>query len=161
MTSHDALTFQQPPERGNHMKAINAGYTTTDEYIAMFPKDRQKLLKQMRATIRAAAPGSTEKISYQMPAFALRTTLVWFSSLKDDIGFYPTGSGIAAFKRELSKYETTTGSVKFPVDEPLPVALITKIVKYRVAEDRKGATKKSYAKKTSKPRKSAARSAKS
>jgi len=143
------------------MKATNAGYTTTDEYIATFPKDRQKLLKKMRATIRAAAPGSTEKISYRMPAFALRTTLVWFSGLKDHIGFYPTGSGIAAFKRELSKYETTTGSVKFPVDEPLPVALITRIVKFRVAEDQKPSKDKYSTKKSAKPRKPAARSAKS
>ena len=142
------------------MQGTNAGYTTIDEYIAIFPKDRQKLLKQMRATIRAAAPGATEKISYRMPAFALRTTLVWFSGLKDHIGLYPTGSGITAFKRELSKYETTPGSVKFPVDEPLPLALITKIVKYRVAEDQKGAKKNTYSKKTAKPRKTAARSTK-
>jgi uncharacterized protein YdhG (YjbR/CyaY superfamily) len=142
------------------MKDTSAGITTIDEYIATFPKDRQKLLKQMRATIKAAAPGATEKISYLMPALALRTTLVWFSGLKEHIGFYPTGSGIAAFKRELSKYETTAGSVKFPVDEPLPVGLITKIVKYRVAQDQKSVKKYTSAKKTAKPRKSAVRSAK-
>ena len=108
------------------MKSTSAGFTTIDEYIAMFPRDRQRLLKQVRATIRAAAPGATEKISYLMPAFAMRTTLVWFSSLKAHIGLYPTGSGITAFKRQLTRYETTPGSVKFPVDEPLPLDLSTR-----------------------------------
>ena len=147
------------------MKSTSAGFTTIDEYIAMFPRDRQRLLKQVRATVRAAAPGATEKISYLMPAFAMRTTLVWFSSLKDHIGLYPTGSGITAFKHQLTRYETTPGSVKFPVDEPLPLDLITKIVRFRVAEDQKGAKYKAgkakTKSKTAKPRKSTARSKKS
>jgi uncharacterized protein YdhG (YjbR/CyaY superfamily) len=138
------------------MKATKARFASIDEYIATFPKGRQKLLRQMRAVIRAAAPGAAETISYQMPAFRMNSTLVYFSALKNHIGFYPTGSGIAAFKRELSRYETTPGSVKFPVDEPLPVTLIRRIVKFRVAEDRKRATYTTAGTKSAKPRKSAA-----
>ncbi len=139
------------------MKSTKTSYTTIDEYIAMFPSDRQKLLRQMRATIKAAAPGATEKISYGMPAVALNTTLVYFSSLKDAIGFYPTGSGITAFKRELSKYETTPGSVKFPVDKPLPLNLITRIVKFRVSADKQSAKARASAKKSPKSPKKTAR----
>ncbi|HTP02917.1 MAG TPA: DUF1801 domain-containing protein [Anaerolineales bacterium] len=139
------------------MRARDARFTTIDEYIALFPRSRQRLLKQMRSTIKAAAPGASEKISYGMPAFALRTTLVWFSGLKDHIGFYPTGGGIHAFRRELAGYETTPGSVKFPVEEPLPLELITKIVRYRVAQDERGAKRTTSGQKKTRPRKPATR----
>ncbi len=109
------------------------GYRTIDEYIAAFPADRQALLQTVRATIRAAAPDAEERISYLMPAFAQHGNLVYFASLKNHVGLYPTSSGIEAFQAELEGYETTPGSVKFPVDQPLPLDLITRIVQFRVA----------------------------
>jgi uncharacterized protein YdhG (YjbR/CyaY superfamily) len=129
------------------MERPGAGASSIDEYIAAFPEDRQALLQQVRATIKAAAPGAEEKISYQMPAFAQKGILVYFAGLKDHIGFYPTGNGIAAFKDELSGYETTKGSVKFPVSEPLPLDLITRIVKFRVSENVNNAEAKAHKKK--------------
>ncbi len=113
-----------------------------DEYIAACPKNIQKKLLELRATIRAAAPKAEEKISYQMPAFAQNGILVWFAAFKDHIGFYPKGSGIKAFEKELAGYETSKGTVRFPLDKPLPHRLITKIVKYRIAENMKTAKKK-------------------
>ncbi len=112
-----------------------AGFQTIDDYNAMFPKDIQTLLETMRATIHAAAPEATEKISYQMPTFYQQGNLVHFAALKSHIGFYPTPSAIAAFQEELAKYVSTKGALHFPLDEPLPLDLITKIVKFRVAEN--------------------------
>ena len=107
----------------------------TDEYIKSFPGETQKILEQMRATIRKAAPKAEEVISYAMPAFKQNGVLVYFAAYKTHIGFYPTPSGIEAFKDELSKYKSSKGAVQFPIDKPLPLALITKIVKFRVAKD--------------------------
>ena len=121
------------------MKSTPAGFTSIDEYIATCPKDIQKTLKELRATIKAAAPEAEEKISYQMPTFAQKGNLVHFAAFKNHIGFYPTSSGTAAFKRELSKYDSDKGTVRFPLDKPLPLKLISKIVKYRVAENLKKA----------------------
>jgi uncharacterized protein YdhG (YjbR/CyaY superfamily) len=101
----------------------------------------------MRATIKAAAPDATEKISYQMPTFALKGNLVHFAAYKNHIGFYPAPRGIEAFKDELSKYKGAKGSVQFPIGEPLPLDLITRIVKFRVAENLKNAAEKSQKKK--------------
>ena len=129
------------------MKDKKAGFGSIDEYIATFPEEIQKTLQELRATIKAAAPGAEEKISYQMPAFALKGNLVYFAALKNHIGFYPTPSGITAFKDELSKYESSKGAVKFPLDKPLPLKLIRKIVKYRVAENLKNAELKASKKK--------------
>jgi uncharacterized protein YdhG (YjbR/CyaY superfamily) len=120
-----------------------AGPNSIDEYIALFPDETQKLLQEVRATIHAAAPDAEEKISYQMPAFAQKGILVYFAGWKDHIGFYPTSSGIQAFKQELSDYKSSKGSVKFPLDRPLPLDLITKIVKFRLAENLKRAGEKS------------------
>ena len=117
------------------MNQRKGGFSTIDEYIAGFPADTQALLETVRATIRAAAPGAEERISYQMPAFALHGNLVYFAALKDHIGFYPTGSGIEAFKDELSGYDVTKGSVKFPVNQPLPLDLIRRIVQFRVTQN--------------------------
>lgn len=117
------------------MDQRKGGYQSIDEYIATFPEEMQALLEEVRATIRAAAPGAEERISYQMPAFAQNGNLVYFAALKNHIGLYPTGSGIEAFKGELSRYETTKGSVKFPINEPLPLDLISRIVRFRVAEN--------------------------
>jgi len=106
-----------------------------DEYIARFPKDVQVTLEQLRATIKDAAPDAEEAISYQMPTFRLKGNLVHFAAYKNHIGFYPTPSGIEKFKEELSVYEGAKGSVKFPIDKPLPFDLISKIVKFRAQEN--------------------------
>ncbi len=111
--------------------------TTVDEYIAQCPEDVQPILKKMRAVIKKAAPKAEEKISYQMPGFYLNGQLVWFGLHPHHIGFYPTGEGIAAFKKELASYKTSKGAVQFPLDEPIPYDLVTKIVKYRVAQNTK------------------------
>ena len=121
------------------MKSEKAGFTSIDEYIATFPKETQRILKEMRATIKAAAPDAEEKISYQMPTFFLKGNLVHFAAFKNHIGFYPTPSGVEAFKDELSVYEGAKGSVQFPIEKPMPLKLITKIVKFRVAENLKNA----------------------
>jgi uncharacterized protein YdhG (YjbR/CyaY superfamily) len=106
-----------------------------DEYIATFPKDVQKILEELRTTIRKAAPEAEEVISYQMPAFKYHGMLVYFAAYKKHIGFYPTPSGIEAFRKELAVYEAAKGSVQFPIGNPLPLNLISKIVKYRVKEN--------------------------
>ena len=106
-----------------------------DEYIASYPKEIQKVLEPLRATIKKAAPRVEEIISYGMPAFKLNGVLVWFAAHAKHIGFYPRVSGIEAFKKELSIYKGAKGSVQFPLDKPLPLGLITKIVKFRVTEN--------------------------
>src|ERR1035437_4677109 len=115
------------------MENNKVGFTSIDEYIALFPEEVQKKLQEIRATIHAAAPGAQEKISYQMPAFAQNGILVYFSARKEYIGFYPTSSGTQAFEQELSTYEYSKGTIKFSLDKPLPLDLITKIVKFRLA----------------------------
>jgi uncharacterized protein YdhG (YjbR/CyaY superfamily) len=112
-------------------------YTSIDEYIRSFPKQTQVMLKEMRDAINEQAPQAQEKISYQMPAFFLNGNLVYFAAYSNHIGFYPTSSGIAAFKSELKKYKNAKGSVQFPLEEPLPIKLIKKIVKFRVEENSK------------------------
>jgi uncharacterized protein YdhG (YjbR/CyaY superfamily) len=107
-----------------------------DHYIARFPKDVQALLTKMRVTIQRAAPQATEKISYAIPTFYLKGNLVHFAAFKAHVGFYPTSSGIIAFKKELAGYKTSRGAVQFPFDRPLPLALVTRIVKFRVKEIR-------------------------
>jgi uncharacterized protein YdhG (YjbR/CyaY superfamily) len=119
------------------MESKPGSYTSIDEYIAFFPKDIQKILEEIRATIKAAAPGAKEKISYQIPTFDLNGNLVHFAAFKNHIGFYPTPSGIQAFKNELSVYESAKGSVQFPLDKPIPLKLVSRIVKFRVAENLK------------------------
>jgi uncharacterized protein YdhG (YjbR/CyaY superfamily) len=118
------------------MEQNKTGYHNIDEYISTFPKEVQVLLKKLRRTIKAAAPGAKERISYRMPAFWLKGNLVYFAAFKHHIGFYPTSSGISAFKKELSVYKGSKGSVQFPIDKPLPLALISKIVKFRVSENK-------------------------
>lgn len=107
--------------------------TSVDDYIAQFPIETQKLLKQLRAIIKKAAPKAEEVISYQMPAYKQQGPLVYFAGYKYHIGFYPTGSGIKAFEAQLSDYKWSKGAVQFPLDKPLPVDLITKMVKHRVS----------------------------
>jgi uncharacterized protein YdhG (YjbR/CyaY superfamily) len=110
-------------------------FNNIDAYIASFPKETQKILDQLRATIRKAAPEAEEAINYAIPTFTLNGNLVHFAAFKNHIGFYPTPSGIEAFKKELSVYEGAKGSVKFPIEKPLPFDLITEIVKFRVKEN--------------------------
>ncbi|MBN1536370.1 MAG: DUF1801 domain-containing protein [Anaerolineales bacterium] len=106
-----------------------------DEYIATFPPDVQAVLQKIRMTIREAAPNAEETISYQMPTFKLKGNLVHFAAYKNHIGFYPTPSGIEAFRKELSVYKGAKGSVQFPLDKPIPYDLIIEIVTFRVAEN--------------------------
>ncbi len=106
-----------------------------DDYIKKAPEEVRDKLQEIRKTIQKAAPGATEKISYQVPTFTYHGNLVHFAVFRDHISFFPTSSGVAAFKKELSKYNTSKGTIQFPLDEPIPYDLITKIVKYRVKEN--------------------------
>lgn len=116
--------------------------TTITEYISTFPAQVQLLLEAVRAAIKEAAPEATERINYGIPTFTLNGNLVHFAAYKNHIGFYPTPSGIETFKQELSAYEMAKGSVKFPIDQPLPLALIREIVTFRKQENLKKAKKK-------------------
>ena len=117
------------------MRTDQTGPRNIDEYIAGFPPDVQELLEKVRLTIRTAAPDAEEKISYQIPTFTLKGNLVHFAAYKNHIGFYPASSGIQAFKQELSIYEGFKGTVRFPLDKPIPFDLISEIVKFRVMEN--------------------------
>jgi uncharacterized protein YdhG (YjbR/CyaY superfamily) len=110
------------------------GFETIEDYIASHPKKVQVLLEEIRTAIRLSAPGATEAISYQIPTFRLNGNLVHFAAFKNHISFFPTSSGIKAFQEELSRFETSKGTVRFPLDKPLPIALVKRIVKYRVKE---------------------------
>jgi uncharacterized protein YdhG (YjbR/CyaY superfamily) len=116
---------------------MDTKYQTIDEYIRTFPADVQNILEKMRQTIHEAAPEAVETISYQMPAFKLNSILVYFAAHKSHIGFYPTSSGIEAFKAELSPYKFSKGVVQFPLDKPVPLDLVKKIVAFRVKENLK------------------------
>ena len=124
------------------MKTAIGSPKNIDEYIAGFPRDVQKILKQIRTTIKKVAPDADEAIKYGIPTFVLNENLVHFAAFKNHIGFYPTPSSIEAFKDELSRYESAKGSVQFPIDEPMPLSLIGKIVKFRVKEARARSTAK-------------------
>jgi uncharacterized protein YdhG (YjbR/CyaY superfamily) len=127
------------------MKSSKGNFGSIDEYIASFPKDVQKIMEQLRATIKAAAPEAGEKISYNMPTFTLNGTyLVYFAGWKNHIAFYGAPRGNAEFKEDLSAYESGQGTLQFPLDKPLPFDLITKIVKFRVAENLKKTDQKKY-----------------
>ncbi len=115
-----------------------------DEYISGFPKDTQTTLEQIRRIIKKAAPGAEELISYGMPAFKLNGMLIYYAAYSNHIGFYPTPSGIKAFKKKLSIYKGAKGSVQFPLDKPMPLGLITDIVKFRVAENLQNAKNKKH-----------------
>lgn len=104
-----------------------------DDYVGRFPEDVQRRLEKMRSTIKKAAPKAKETISYGMPSFILNGHLVWFGAHASHIGFYPGASAIATFKKELAGFKSAKGSVQFPFDEPLPTALVSRIVKFRVA----------------------------
>jgi uncharacterized protein YdhG (YjbR/CyaY superfamily) len=117
------------------MAASRRQFKTIDEYINTFPEDVKKILTELRQTIREAAPQAEETINYQIPTFTLNGNLVHFAAFQNHIGFYPTPSGMEAFKKELSGYKSAKGSVQFPIHEPLPLPLIRRIVEYRVKEN--------------------------
>ena len=117
------------------MNSSNKVYASFEEYISQFPKDIQKILQQIRATIKKAAPKSVEVISYGMPAFRQNKVLVYFAVSKNHIGFYPTPNPIKVFSKELEAYETSKGAIKLPLDKKIPLTLISKITKFRVMED--------------------------
>ena len=117
------------------MKPGQAIPLNVDEYISTYPKDVQQVLLQLRALIKKAAPGATELISYRMPAYKLNGVLVYFAAHKNHIGFYATPTGHKAFIKDLAVYKSGKGSVQFPLDNPLPDALITRIVKFRVQQN--------------------------
>lgn len=119
------------------MTSARIKFEDIDSYIASFPEETRKLLQQLRITISKAAPEAKETINYGMPTFALKGNLVHFAAFESHIGFYPTPSGIEAFKKELSGYEGAKGSVQFPLSKPIPFDLISKIVKFRVKENLK------------------------
>ena len=125
------------------MKSNKVGFISIDEYIATFPAEIQKILEELRATIKASAPVASEKISYQMPAFFQNGGLVSFAAYQHHIGFYPGARVIQVFEGELRNYKTAKGSIQFPIDKPLPLKLISQIVKFRVAENLKKAEIKS------------------
>ena len=116
------------------MTSARIKFEDIDSYIASFPEETRKLLQLLRITISKAAPQAKETINYGMPTFTLKGNLVHFAAFKNHIGFYPTASGIEAFKKELSGYVGAKGSVQFPLSKPIPFDLITRIVKFRVKE---------------------------
>ena len=109
-----------------------AKFKSIDDYFAAFPAGTKAILIELRKTIKTAAPAAEEVISYNMPALKQNGILVYYAAYKAHIGFYPTPSAIEAFKKELSKYESSKGAVRFPLDQPLPLSLITRIVKFRI-----------------------------
>ena len=117
-------------------------FSTIDAYIAGFPAEIQAILQQIRATIHAAAPEAQESISYQMPTFTLHGNLVHFAAFKEHIGFYPTPSGTEHFQAALAPYKGGKGSVRFPLDQPIPYDLIAEITRFRVVENQEKAAAK-------------------
>jgi len=117
------------------MDAISTKFKTVGEYLSAFPAPTRRILQDVRQTIKKAAPQAEEVISYNMPAFKLQGVLVYYAAYQKHIGFYPTPSAIKAFEKELAQYQSSKGAVQFPIDEPMPVELITKIVQFRVREN--------------------------
>ena len=110
-------------------------YKSIDEYISGFPENIQNILQNLRRVIHQAAPDAQETISYGMPAFRLDGILVYFAAFKDHIGFFPTASGVRVFAKELAPYDVSKGTIRFPIDKPIPDKLVAKIVKFRVQEN--------------------------
>ncbi|HUX11583.1 MAG TPA: DUF1801 domain-containing protein [Spirochaetia bacterium] len=121
------------------MESRNKGYSSIDEYIQSFPPNSQIKLNEMRQIIKKSAPEAVEKISYLMPTFYFHGNLVHFAAYAKHIGFYPGANGISQFKNELKSYKSAKGSVQFPLEQPLPLDIIRKIVEFRVEENRKKA----------------------
>jgi len=127
------------------MKSKKTQFKSIDEYIATFPDNMQKILEELRSTIKAAAPDAGETISYNIPTFTLNGKyLIYFAGWKNHISLYPIPIGTDAFNKQVSKYVEGKGTLQFPIDKPLPMKLIARIVKLKVAENRKSADKKKY-----------------
>ncbi|CQR54808.1 iron chaperone [Paenibacillus riograndensis] len=124
------------------MEPVKITYESIDDYITQAPPEIREKLEAVRKVIHEAAPEAEEKISYQMPTFFLHGNLVHFAAFKKHIGLYPAPSGIEAFQEELAQYKGAKGSVQFPLDKPLPLDLISRIVKFRAAENREKAAAK-------------------
>ncbi len=118
-----------------HLNTHELKVTTVDAYKAGFPPEIQDIIEQTRKTILEAAPGATETISYQIPAYTLCGMLVYFGAFKKHLGFYPRITGIDSFKDELSQFKGAKGSVQFPYNQPIPYDLIARITKFRVEEN--------------------------
>ena len=130
------------------MKSKKAGFTSVDEYIGTFPIEVRKRLEAVRETVKAVVPDAKEKISYQIGAFELNgKNLLGYAGWKNHISMYPIPSGTQAFNKEVAKYADGKGTIKFPLDKPLPLKLIRQIVKFRVADNLKNAEIKSYKRK--------------
>jgi uncharacterized protein YdhG (YjbR/CyaY superfamily) len=122
-------------------------FTTVDEYISSIPTGTKEKIEGLRKAIKQAAPKAEEVISYNMPAFKFHGMVTFYAAYKTHIGFYPTASGISVFKKDLEKYELAKGTVRFPLDKPLPLVLIKKIVKFKMSENLVKAELKSKMKK--------------
>ncbi len=118
------------------MRGPKKEYKTIDEYIVNSPRSVQTILQQLRQAIRESAPDAIEVISYQMPAFRQNGILVYFAAFKNHIGFFPTSSGVEKFKDELTNYQVSRGTIRFPLEKPIPLDLVKRIVKFRVEEDK-------------------------
>jgi uncharacterized protein YdhG (YjbR/CyaY superfamily) len=118
------------------MPAKKAKPESVTKYIAMAPKESREKLREMRAAISAVVPDAEEGLKWGMPAFSYYRILVMYAAFKHHIGFYPTPSAMAAFEKNLAKFVTAKGSIQFPLDKPLPLALIRKITKFRVKESK-------------------------
>jgi len=108
---------------------------TVADYLSALPPRQRALMRRLRRAIRSAAPEAEEIISYRMPAFRQDGILAWYCAHKNHIGFYPKASGIARFKKEISGYKWAKGSVQFPLDRPLPLALVARIIRFRLGEN--------------------------
>jgi uncharacterized protein YdhG (YjbR/CyaY superfamily) len=124
------------------MQAAPIKFKTVEEYFSTLPQSTRAKLQALRDAIKKAAPNAQEVISYNMPAFKQKGILVYYAAYREHIGFYPTASGIANFKDEFSHYQWSKGAIQFPIDEPIPVRLVTKMVKFRAMEDEIKAKKK-------------------
>ncbi|MHB9033341.1 MAG: iron chaperone [Anaerolineae bacterium] len=130
---------------------VKKQYASIDEYIADHPAEIQARLQQLRKVIQAAAPDAVEGISYNMPAFSLGGALVYYSAFKRHIGFYPAPRDVAEFKEELAHYQGSKGTLQFPHNQPLPLDLVTRIVRYRAREARRKEAARNATKDSSSP----------
>lgn len=126
-----SLTQANPPRKN---QAEKQEYSSVDEYIALFSEEVQDILKQVRQTIREAAPEAIEKISWQMPTFWQKENLIHFAAMKNHIGLYPGEKGVRVFTDKLTGYKTSKGAIQFPIDGPIPYGLISEITRFRVGE---------------------------
>jgi len=118
-----------------HKPSASMKFKTVDEYLSALPPNTKGILKEVRKTIKQAAPGAEELISYNIPAFKLNGGLIWYAAWKEHVSLYPRTSPMEASIKELAEYEGSKGTTKFPLDRPIPFNLITKIVKFRVKEN--------------------------